>query len=169
MLSRYMPLCKLLIVRFDNERKSMETVAVGARRRFDPQSMTSAVLAAPKWKRLQAWARGGLIARFHRADPQLSNIKRPEPEDDLFTDLVPLDLLGDMLIGPLENTEGPAGLILFVAQAGSDFETAHLDFAQQLLEPFCAALENDRRLQELNALRPKPTGARCSRGWVAKK
>ena len=54
---------------------------------------------------------------------------------------------------PLENTDGLAGLIILIADSARDFETSHLDFAQQLLEPFSAALENDRRLHELNALR----------------
>lgn len=153
MLAEQMPLSLLLILRLQADRRCIETVAVGSRQRFDELTMTTPTISAPHWKRLITWAKEANVARFHRADARLSNIKRPEPSDELFNDLIPADIVGDMLIGPLENAEGPAGLFILVAEAGCDFEPAHFDFAQQLLEPFSAALENDRRLHELNALR----------------
>ena len=153
MLAEQMPLALLLILRLQADRKCVETVAVGSRQRFDELKMTSAPLPANHWKRLIAWAKEGNVARFHRPDPRLANMKRPEPDDELFEAIVSAEIAGDMLIGPLENAEGPAGLFILVAELGRDFETAQLEFAQQLLEPFSAALENDRRLHELNALR----------------
>ncbi len=153
MLAQRMPLSLLLIVRLQSDRKTIETVAVGSQfRRYAPP-IASTPLQTPQWKRMVAWAREGLVTRFHRSDEALSSLKRPETNDAVFTKIIPTDLVGDMLIGPLESTDGPAGLIILVARNGCDFETTHLDFAQQLLEPFSAALENDRRLHELNALR----------------
>ena len=153
MLSQHMPLSLLLVLRLQSERKNIETVAIGSRRRMDGLAMTSAPLPAAHWKRMIAWARAGKVSRFHRSDSKLSYSERPEPNDALFTAIVPAGISGDMLIGPLEHTDGLAGLIILIADSGRDFETSHLDFAQQLLEPFGAALENDRRLHELNALR----------------
>ncbi len=153
MLSQHMPLSLLLVLRLQSDRKSIETVAIGSRRRIDGLAMTSAPLPAVHWKRMIAWARAGKVSRFHRSDSKLSYSERPEPNDALFTSIVPAGIRGDMLIGPLENTDGLAGLIILIADSARDFETSHLDFAQQLLEPFSAALENDRRLHELNALR----------------
>ena len=156
MLAQRMPLSLLLVLRLESDRKSIETVAIGSLHRADhltgKLTMTSAPLPPAQWRRLVAWARTGQVARFHRAADEAS-LQRPEANDSLFTDIVPAVVSGDMLIGPLENADGPAGLIILVATAGRDFETHHLDFAQQLLEPFSAALENDRRLHELNALR----------------
>jgi transcriptional regulator with GAF, ATPase, and Fis domain len=153
MLAQRMPLSLLLILRLQSDRKSVETVAIGSQLRIDSLTMTSAPLPSPHWKRLIAWARVGKVTRFHRSVASLSNPKLTEPNDSLFMDIVPVGITGDMLIGPLENVDGPAGLIILVANPGRNFETSHLDFAQQLLEPFSAALENDRRLHELNALR----------------
>ncbi len=153
MLAQRMPLSLLLVLRLQADRKSLETVAIGSKLRFDSLTMTSAPLAPNQWKRLIAWARAGMVARFHRGGLAEASRGRSEANDGLFMETIPASVTGDMLIGPLENTEGPAGLIVLVANPNSDFETSHLDFAQQLLEPFSAALENDRRLHELNALR----------------
>jgi len=159
MLAQRMPLSLLLILRLQSDRKSIEIVAIGSHLRTGGLTMTSEPLLTPQWKRLIAWARTGKVTRFHRSDPmpsdpkRLSNPKHPEPNDSLFMDIVPARVTGDMLIGPLESIDGPAGLVILVADPSRDFETSHLDFAQQLLEPFSAALENDRRLHELNALR----------------
>lgn len=156
MLAQRMPLSLLLVLRFQSDRKSIETVAIGAPTRTDAPSsltMTSAPLPPAQWKRMVAWARSGQVTRFHRSEPGLASPPRAEANDALFMEVVPAGVAGDMLIGPLENSEGPAGVIILIAAPGRDFETTHLDFAQQLLEPFSAALENDRRLHELNALR----------------
>ncbi len=153
MLAERIPLATLLIARFQAERKSVEPIAVGSRSGTELTQLTAVNLTAPLWKRLNAWARQGRIARCHRATATLGNLKRPEPDDELFDAIVPAQFTGDMLIGPLENTDGPTGLILLVANEGQDFETSHLEFSQQLFEPFSAAVENDRRLHELNALR----------------
>ncbi|MDX1929733.1 MAG: sigma-54 dependent transcriptional regulator [Pirellulaceae bacterium] len=155
MLAQRMPLSLLLVLRFQSDRKSIETVAIGAPNRTGTGTltMTSAPLPPAQWKRMVAWARAGQVTRFHRSEPGQASPQRAETNDALFMEVVPAGVTGDMLIGPLENSEGPAGVIILSAASGRDFETSHLDFAQQLLEPFSAALENDRRLHELNALR----------------
>lgn len=152
MLAQRMPLSLLIILRFQPDRKSYDTVAIGSHHQTDSRIMNSEPLSPSQRKRLVAWARAGRVSRYHRTE-ETPNSARRELNDSLFIDIVPPSISGDMLVGPLENADGPAGLILLVANPGSDFETSHLDFAQQLLEPFSAALENDRRLHELNALR----------------
>ncbi len=153
MLAQRMPLAALLVLRLQSDRKIIEIVAVGSLLRIDALPMTSASLPPAQWKRMVAWARTGHVTRFHRSNASQASPNRSETNDAIFIDIVPSGISGDMLVGPLENSDGPAGLIILVADAGCDFETEHLDFAQELLEPFSAALENDRRLHELNALR----------------
>jgi transcriptional regulator with GAF, ATPase, and Fis domain len=57
------------------------------------------------------------------------------------------------MIGPLRGQDGPAGLLLVIAQEGRSFEAAHVPFVTALLEPISVALENDRRVHELAQLR----------------
>jgi transcriptional regulator with GAF, ATPase, and Fis domain len=66
--------------------------------------------------------------------------------------LLPAELQGEILAGPLNTVEGPAGVLVFVARSRS-FTADHEELARALLEPFTVAMENDRRLRELNSLR----------------
>jgi transcriptional regulator with GAF, ATPase, and Fis domain len=67
--------------------------------------------------------------------------------------LVPPEIEGEIVAGPLLGPEGLAGALVLVADHLKSFKPMHLQMAQSLLEPFSAALENDRRLHELAALR----------------
>jgi hydrogenase-4 transcriptional activator len=59
-----------------------------------------------------------------------------------------------LLVGPLANEQKtPLGLLLLVGRITQPFSQPHIDFVQQLLEPFAAALENDSRLREMQSLR----------------
>jgi len=58
-----------------------------------------------------------------------------------------------VLAGPLVGPQGPYGVLVLVAVPGAGFDVGHAVIAQSLLEPFSVALENDRRLRELAAMR----------------
>ena len=60
---------------------------------------------------------------------------------------------GEILAGPLMSHESLIGILLLQAPPDARFEPGHRPMGQALLEPFTAALENDRRLRELRALR----------------
>lgn len=76
----------------------------------------------------------------------------PEPAEPF--SLLPRDLVGDCtLAGPLSSEHGALGILLVVSEEGQDFQTEEVELCRRLLEPFAVALENDRRLRELQALR----------------
>jgi len=58
-----------------------------------------------------------------------------------------------VLVGALGAREGAPGALILVAAPGERFERAHEEIARELLEPFAAALENDRRLRANAAVR----------------
>jgi transcriptional regulator with GAF, ATPase, and Fis domain len=76
--------------------------------------------------------------------------------------LVPAGVSGEVLAGPLSGIDGFAGALVFVAPRGTSFESRHQELAAALLEPFSAALENDRRLHELATLREAAEAERRS-------
>jgi transcriptional regulator with GAF, ATPase, and Fis domain len=63
--------------------------------------------------------------------------------------LLPDDLEGDVMAGPLGGDAGPTGVLVLVARHPRCFEAEHSELAQALLDPFSAALENDRRVHVL--------------------
>ena len=58
-----------------------------------------------------------------------------------------------MLVGALGAREEAPGALILAASPGVRFERAHEEIARALLEPFAAALENDRRLRANEAVR----------------
>lgn len=143
MLHERLPLQCLLVRRFDLAHSTLETVAWGA----DPASSfmpppAKIDLTPPRLKRLLEWAAEGQIAHSAGAR-RISEVALVTPEE----------LDGDVLIGPLVNPDGPAGVLVLVSESNRLFRDEHCGLMEALLEPFSAALENDRRLHELAALR----------------
>ena len=64
-------------------------------------------------------------------------------------------MTGEVLAGPLNTEAGPAGALVAIACAAEFVSSEHEELLEVLLEPFTVALENDRRLRELTALREK--------------
>jgi transcriptional regulator with GAF, ATPase, and Fis domain len=60
---------------------------------------------------------------------------------------------GELLVGALGSEHGTYGLVLLLAATAQHFTPLHEHMLQELLEPLAAALEIDRRLRELTALR----------------
>jgi transcriptional regulator with GAF, ATPase, and Fis domain len=67
--------------------------------------------------------------------------------------LLPDGFEGDVLAAALPSREEPRGVLVLAARRGKRFDTAHEAIARALLEPFAAALENDRRVRALSAVR----------------
>ncbi|MBN2163578.1 MAG: sigma 54-interacting transcriptional regulator [Pontiellaceae bacterium] len=59
----------------------------------------------------------------------------------------------DVLAGPLVRDDQWIGLLVIQSPAGEPFSDLHRQLVEALLDPLSAALENDRRLQELKILR----------------
>ena len=140
MLAKGLPLAELIVRRLDEQ--ALETIAVGQPGGDAIHATLRTPLTPAKYKRLQAWAGEGQVIHGQRA-------KR---SGDLAV-LVPPEIEGEVIAGPLVGPEGPAGALILVAQHLKSFKPLHLQMAEALLEPFSAALENDRRLHELAALR----------------
>jgi len=142
MLAHHLPLACLLVRRIDTQQLSLDTVAVGQPRKEAIHAAVKTPLNATKLRRLLAWGRESSILHGQR-------LKR---SGDLAV-LVPPELEGEVLAGPLQGPEGPAGALILVADHMKSFRDIHQQMLEALLEPFSAALENDRRLHELAALR----------------
>lgn len=92
---------------------------------------------------LHAWLRGRQIVLHNPGD---------QPHDAMRL-LVGDAIDGSWLAAPLASEHGSAGALLLRARAPEAFDDSHVSMARLLIEPFSAAMENDRRLHELNALR----------------
>ena len=67
---------------------------------------------------------------------------------------LPADVLSErMIAGPLNSEHGTLGILLFGARPSVAPDEWPRQLCRDLLEPFAVALENDRRLRELKALR----------------
>lgn len=142
MLAEHLPLSALLIRRFDPQHSTIDTVALGQPVEQYLRATVKTLCTPMKFKRVLSWAETGEILHGQR-------LKRA---GDLAV-VVPEEIEGEVLAGPLQNHEGPAGVLLLVAGHQRVFQEAHLSLVAELLEPFSVALENDRRVHELNALR----------------
>jgi hydrogenase-4 transcriptional activator len=140
MLAEHLPLDLLLVRRFDPAAAMIETMAAGGQRVSTPTATRTAVSPA-QMNRLLAWARSGQLADSTAA-----------PRRGELALVVPPELAGAVVAGPLGGPDGPAGALVLASEHAS-FEPQHLQLVEQLLEPFGVALENDRRLRELAALR----------------
>ncbi len=66
---------------------------------------------------------------------------------------MPPEIRSPVFVGPLTNDDGPTGAIVMVAATGAVLNEEQLKLLRAVLEPLSVAMENDRRLRELNALR----------------
>ncbi len=102
-------------------------------------------LSEDEKRQLLEWARSGRV--LHRRDGASA------------TDLALCELLmparsnAAWMIGSLRGEDTPTGALVVRAQSGAAFDARHEQLLAALVEPFAAALDNDRRLHELAALR----------------
>jgi len=142
LLARCMPVEQVLVRRIEPERSCLETVGVipegvlpwplGERSECSPAHL----------QRLLAWCRRGEAVLRHRG----GHVEGLEAA-------VPSEFDGELLSGPLVSAHGTCGMILLLAAPAQRFTPLHQKMLQAILEPLAAALENDRRLRELVALR----------------
>jgi transcriptional regulator with GAF, ATPase, and Fis domain len=139
-LAARLPLDTIVLRRLDAGRAGVETVAAESCRPGAPlPSAARSELTAPEVERLSGWAQAGRVE--HGA---ARSVARRLPG------LLPDELGGDVIVGPL-LAEGGTGFLILAARPPRRFEPRHLPMAQALLAPFAAALENDRRLRALAA------------------
>jgi len=141
-LARRLPLDHLLIRRFDAARSCLETVARGERAGEGPALPGRSQCSAEEMQRLLVWVASREVARGDTAE-----LARHLPG------VVPEGLGGQVLAGGLTADEGPVGVAVLSAEPPRHFEREHESMLEALLDPLAVAVENDRRLRELAALR----------------
>lgn len=143
MLRRHMPLEWVVLRRIDPARHCVETVAASGADAGALTAESRTDCPATQMKKLLQWLRRGEVAW---ADGD------PTPIAELL-DVVPETLRNHALIGPLDKPSGSSGIVIFAAGVGHRFSRRHVSLAQVLLDPFSVALDNDRRLREMESLR----------------
>jgi hydrogenase-4 transcriptional activator len=142
LLGQHLPLEYLLVRRLDVAHSSLDTVAIGQPVPGPFHATPKRQLTPAKLERLRQWG----------AANEVSHGRARQRSGDLAV-LVPEEVEGDVLVGPLIGPEGLAGALILVAPYLKSYRSEHSDMVAALLEPFAVALENDRRLHELAALR----------------
>lgn len=141
-LFQRLPINLVLIRRLDEERRVVETIAVGQCRPSTVPHARKHELAEPQFQQLLKWCRSGSL--LHGDARELG---------ELPPGAIPEDLAGEVVVGPLRGEHGPIGLAIFATQEPRHFQDRHVEIVSHLLEPFGVWVENDRRQRELRILR----------------
>jgi transcriptional regulator with GAF, ATPase, and Fis domain len=142
-LGSHMPLASIVIRRLDPQHHCVKTVAIGGKSVTQPEPSPTTDCSRAQWKRLTAWAaQTGVVRRGRR---------RTLTGELAF--VVPDHVEGDVLAAPLAGPSGPIGFVIVAALDGALFQDKHAEMLEAMREPFSVALENDRRLHEIAALR----------------
>jgi len=142
LLREHMPLARFMVLRFDPEHHVVVTVA-DASSAHDDVARTGCDCSPADMRKLQAWVKRGAISAAQ------GDGRFPEP-------LGALSIPGansEVRIAPLASRGGAAGALIVAAAAGERLTRKHDEMLAKLQEPLAVALENDRRLHELAALR----------------
>ncbi len=132
-----MPLRLLLVRRLKRDGRTVTTVGVGPQTAAKDWLGARVELDAGEVAAFQAWLRGNAVA---------------VPSESGSAAVVPPQLADDVLALPLHGERGAQGALLLQFTPGTRLDADLLARCAELREPFAAALENDRRLRELNAL-----------------
>jgi len=141
-LSRCLPIRTVLVRRIDVARSCLDTIGVGTLDGSPTATTMRDTLSSDDLGRLSAWCRRETVVHGRRAD----GLELPSA-------IFPSGTQTDLLIGPLSTFDGPSGILILLAREANSFESKHKEMMTALLEPFSVALENDKRLRELAALR----------------
>lgn len=143
LLSRRLPVDLVIVRRFDVQRHAIETVAAGLGGPGPAPSQNRSDCTPEEFEQVLTWCRRNQVVQQSLA----------AGTGELLPGMLPPGIEGEVLIGPLNSVEGPAGLVILVARAPHHFKARHFEMMQLLLEPFSIWLENDRRMRELRVQR----------------
>jgi hydrogenase-4 transcriptional activator len=140
-LTDALPIGELLVRELDLSRHAIETIAVAPALGGAPAA-AHGDLRADELDAILAWCRGGGFERTNAGA-----LRRRLPG------LLPASTEGDVIVGALGAREPLPGVLILTSAPGEFFERGHEAIARELLEPFAAALDNDRRLRASSAVR----------------
>jgi hydrogenase-4 transcriptional activator len=143
LLAGHFPIGQILVRRVDQNHSCLETVGVGfaAPDYLLPDARTTCT--DDELEAVSKWCLMGEVA--HRNGAGWVDVPLEA--------LVPTGVRGDILVGPLSDSNGFSGVWILVAEDDAIFDSQHAEIMEALLEPFSTALENDRRLREISAMR----------------
>jgi transcriptional regulator with GAF, ATPase, and Fis domain len=143
LLAHWMPIEQVVVRRIEPERSCLETVGIGTDKILPRLLGERSDCSPTHLQALLAWCHHGAAMLRRRGGGNATELEAA----------VAPALDEELLIGPLVSEHGTCGLILLLAARGQCFTPLHQRMLQAILEPLAAALENDRRLRELTALR----------------
>lgn len=142
MFEQDLPLGGIMVRSIDYEHASITTVAVTPWEAGQSQTEHQRSYSRQEVSKLKAWVKRGQV--IHRGERLTAPLSLVLPDDHQE---------GDVLAVPLAGEHASCGVLLLAAVAGERFNAKHLHIAEALQEPFSVALDNDRRLHEMAALR----------------
>jgi len=142
-LAQHMPIHQIFVRRIDRQHSCLETVAVGLAASEEVQPDPRTECSPTQWKKLLSWCGRGEVAQHGRRQSLSSALAI----------ILPAGIEGDLLAGPLGVRGDPSGVLVLSTPPLRTFNARHAALMQVLLDPFSAALDNDRRLRELATLR----------------
>ena len=142
LLCEHLPMERIFVRRIDTARHCVESVAVSQISKNGSPGDLRTDCQPGQMAAILNWCRHGKVLHCHErgADPVLAVVP-PKP------------IKSDVLVGPLALGDDRYGVLVLLAQFGAAFQPEHVELMQVLLEPFAVALENDRRVAEMAALR----------------
>jgi hydrogenase-4 transcriptional activator len=148
-LAKSLPLTALAVRRIDLQRACLDTVALSTATSGEGVQFGKTSLNDDQMKQILTWIRLGRVSTYAAAAKG-----KTLPEADLSHVFGGADPYAPALVGPLAMQDGtPLGILLFVARPRVSFTKQHAAIAQELIEPFAVAMENDSRLREMRAMR----------------
>lgn len=136
LLQKHLPVDLVLVRRIDFEKSCLDTVGAGISSSELKPTQKRSNLEAEDFERLLAWCQRGEVIRLPRDEGPIA-----------YELIVPEGVHGETLVGPLRGQDGPSGLLLLIASPPGSFSKSHEEVTKALVEPFSAALENDRQLR----------------------
>jgi hydrogenase-4 transcriptional activator len=143
LLAAHVPLDLMTVERIVPEHRMIATVAAAPH--HPPSGMAASRECTPlEMKKLLAWVNLGRISAPY--------VPGGAPEATLDVLAIPRGA-HDVRVAPLASRGEAVGALVVAAKRGERFTLAHEEMLSWMQEPLAVALENDRRLHELAALR----------------
>ncbi len=142
LVKQRMPADLLLVRRLDAQESVLETEAIGQQGGVPVPRHARTSLTPAQLDQFQAWCLERQVLRTRRGS-----------HAPLCRLMLPKDLQGEVLAGPLLNEQGVIGVLLLACQSAEIVTESHETTFATLLDPFSVALENHRRMRELYSLR----------------
>lgn len=142
MLKSDVPLEQIIICRIDSANSCVSIMAQGFADAAGQPATGRANCSASQLNDLQAWWSADTPELFSAGSTPhpLQTITAPHAGKNC-------------MLAPVGRADGMQAILVIIADKGQAFHKRHLSLAALLREPFTVALENDKRLHELEALR----------------